>query len=205
MKKVLRISEHFYSLQGEGATMGAPSVFLRLQSCNLLCDNKWTCDTIEVWMNGEAYTIEETLNLFEEYNYIDVLQEGAHLIITNGTKTPTPALLEMVDLFNVSPKLSNAGMTEKRRIKPETIKTFNSIKHSIFKFVIAEDDDWKELKDTYLDPFTIKKEKIFLMPAADDQEMLRYNSEYVASLCIENQFNYSSRLQIELWNKTTGV
>ena len=27
----LRISEHFYSIQGEGKTMGIPSVFIRLQ------------------------------------------------------------------------------------------------------------------------------------------------------------------------------
>jgi len=33
----IRISEHFYSLQGEGKTMGVPAIFIRLQACNLMC------------------------------------------------------------------------------------------------------------------------------------------------------------------------
>jgi len=61
----IRISEHFYSLQGEGKTMGVPAIFVRLQACNLLCggygtqkDGKlhdgatWRCDTLDVWTKG---------------------------------------------------------------------------------------------------------------------------------------------------------
>ena len=237
MSKGLRISEHFYSLQGEGKTMGIPSVFLRTQACNLMCDAKWVCDTIDVWITGDQYSIEDTLDLFEKEGYTDVLFKGAHLVLTggepllqqkalvefleayyerffylpyvevetNGTKTPIPELIKYVNLFNVSPKLSNAGMNEKRRVKPDTIKVFNEIENSIFKFVIADKDDYKELCETYIEPLDIRKEKIWLMPAADDQDMLDANCQYVASLCIKKCYNYSSRLQIELWNKTTGV
>ena len=58
----LNISEQFYSIQGEGRTVGVPALFLRLQGCNLTCGGKktvltgnkqdgasWRCDTIEVW------------------------------------------------------------------------------------------------------------------------------------------------------------
>ena len=38
----LRISELFYSIQGEGALVGVPSVFVRTSGCNLRC--RW-CDT----------------------------------------------------------------------------------------------------------------------------------------------------------------
>ena len=36
----LRISESFYSIQGEGATSGYPAYFIRLQGCNLMCGGR---------------------------------------------------------------------------------------------------------------------------------------------------------------------
>ena len=42
----LWVSERFVSLQGEGATAGVPSAFLRLGQCNLSCS--W-CDTPYTW------------------------------------------------------------------------------------------------------------------------------------------------------------
>ena len=38
----MKIAEIFYSVQGEGALVGVPSVFLRVSGCNLRC--VW-CDT----------------------------------------------------------------------------------------------------------------------------------------------------------------
>lgn len=94
---MLSVSEHFFSIQGEGPTMGHPAVFLRLGGCNLLCggqgtieDSKlhngatWRCDTIEVWGKTKKYESEELLQLFEELGYCKALSNGAHLVITGG-------------------------------------------------------------------------------------------------------------------------
>ena len=34
---MLKINEIFYSLQGEGADVGLPTIFIRLTGCNLRC------------------------------------------------------------------------------------------------------------------------------------------------------------------------
>jgi len=47
MLPILRVSEVFYSIQGEGPTLGKPSVFIRLAGCNLEC--VW-CDTKFTWL-----------------------------------------------------------------------------------------------------------------------------------------------------------
>lgn len=93
----LAVSELFYSIQGEGKTIGVPSVFMRLKGCNLTCGGKntiktkqldsnatWRCDTIEVWLKGKTHKISELLDIFESENYIDFLKKGVHLIITGG-------------------------------------------------------------------------------------------------------------------------
>ena len=76
-KFTLYVSELFYSIQGEGQTIGIPAVFLRLTGCNLNCT--W-CDSVEVWRKGNRIAFEDILN--EEL--IDRLRDGAHLVITGG-------------------------------------------------------------------------------------------------------------------------
>lgn len=51
----LLVSEIFKSVQGEGVSLGAPTVFLRLSVCNLHC---WYCDTKYTWMYS-AKTLDQ--------------------------------------------------------------------------------------------------------------------------------------------------
>ncbi len=93
----LKVSEQFYSLQGEGRTVGIPAVFLRLQGCNLTCGGKqtirtgeldsgatWRCDTIEIWTKGKSYAYQELCDIWKKNNWIHFLKHGAHLVITGG-------------------------------------------------------------------------------------------------------------------------
>jgi len=53
----LKVNEIFYSLQGEGARAGEPSIFIRLSGCNLNCS---FCDTD--FSFGRTMTVEEILH-----------------------------------------------------------------------------------------------------------------------------------------------
>lgn len=231
--ETIRVSEFFYSIQGEGRTMGVPAVFVRLQACNILCDGEWTCDTIDVWKTGTKYDCFDFLK--ELSPYVKHLKNGAHLIFTggepliqdkaifnfilefyqvhrfkpfieietNGTKTPSKDLALQVDLFNCSFKLKNSGVTYERRIKMESLKALNEY-NTIFKIVVGNRKDFAEAKNI-LDKIGVSRENIYLMPPADNIEELHKMSKVVAEICKEESINLSTRLQIVLWNKTVGV
>jgi organic radical activating enzyme len=46
----IRLSEVFWSAQGEGLNIGKPSIFIRLSGCSVQCDY---CDQKEAWQDGE--------------------------------------------------------------------------------------------------------------------------------------------------------
>lgn len=244
----LAISEHFYSIQGEGKTMGIPAIFLRLTACNLMCGGRgtekdgqlhngatWRCDSIEVWRTGKQYEIGELVNILIE-NYSLQFIKGAHLIITggepllqfkalepfiellkeqlgfkpfieietNGTLTPKGQLFNYIDLINCSPKLSNSGEPENKRIKINTLSFYSLTPKSIFKFVVSRIEDMQEIYDI-VEKANIPHKKVYLMPSAKDQKELDLNTKLVSSICLENSYNFSTRLQIIIWNETTGV
>ena len=243
----LAVSEHFYSIQGEGKTMGVPAVFLRLTACNLMCGGRgtekdkqlhhgatWRCDSIEVWRSGTSYEIEEFVELFFN-KYEKYFNNRAHLIITggeptlqqkqldkflellikrlgfkpfieietNGTIIPQ-IIYEHLDLINCSPKLSNSGEPEKKRIKPDTLQFLNLSPLTIFKFVVSSSADVDEIMALITDN-NLDLAKIYLMPSAQDQDELKQNTKIVSELCMKHGFNFSTRLQIIIWNETTGV
>jgi organic radical activating enzyme len=242
-ERKLAISEIFYSIQGEGKTMGYPAVFLRLGGCNLMCggmgtqtdkelhnEAEWRCDTIEVWTKSITKPISEIL----DSKYKMELKRGAHLIITggeplmqqtslipfialikeetncfieietNGTIIPKKELLELVDLFNCSPKTKNSGNEEDIRLKPKALRAINEdSKDSIFKFVISNLYDYNEIITDFGN--YISRDKVWLMPAGENQKLLNTNKELVANICKEHNLKYTTRLHIEIWNQKTGV
>ncbi len=122
---LLRISEIYDSIQGEGLLTGTPSVFLRTSGCNLRC---WFCDTpFASWRpEGPHQTISQILGRVLEFrldhtvltggeplifrSVVELCQQlkalGHHLTIeTAGTIYRELAC----DLMSISPKLSGSA------------------------------------------------------------------------------------------------
>ena len=60
----LRVSEIFYSLQGEAARAGLPTVFVRLTGCPLRC--RW-CDSAYAFSGGWAMALADVLDEVQGY------------------------------------------------------------------------------------------------------------------------------------------
>src|SRR5688572_33012587 len=83
----MRISEIFYSIQGEGRLLGIPSMFVRTSGCNLRC--RW-CDTpYTSWQpEGKSWSVEEILGEIAKY-------PNRHVVITGGETLLEPDIVEL--------------------------------------------------------------------------------------------------------------
>ena len=60
---ILKITEIFPSIQGEGLRQGEPTIFIRFSGCNLKCD---FCDTQYAWLDGKEYSTAHILEKVEK-------------------------------------------------------------------------------------------------------------------------------------------
>ena len=155
----LRITEIFYSLQGETRTVGLPTVFVRLTGCPLRCGY---CDTAYAFSGGDWHTIPEILEKVASY--------GAHFVtVTGGEPLAQKACLELLTQlcdvgYEVSLETSGAldvSGVDLRVVKVVDIKTPGSkeseknywdniqhlLPHDQVKFVICNREDYEWSKE----------------------------------------------------------
>jgi 7-carboxy-7-deazaguanine synthase len=152
----LRITEIFYSLQGEARSVGWPTVFIRLTGCPLRCGY---CDTSYAFQGGEWYTLDDILQEVTRYN-------TRHITVTGGEPlAQKPCLVLLTRLcdagYDVSLETSGAldiSVVDKRVIKVMDLKTpgsgeaarnlYTNLQHlqaqDQIKFVLCDrqDYDW---------------------------------------------------------------
>lgn len=134
----MKISEVFYSIQGEGKRTGRPSFFIRTNFCNLrckfpsgnLCDTPYTSWNPDNPDNAGEMSIDEIVDKYKKVRCHDVVITGGEpsmyprellelckklkevnpdVYITIETNgTNAGEFLEYVDLVSVSPKLSSS-------------------------------------------------------------------------------------------------
>lgn len=158
-----------------------------------------------IFTGGEPLMQQDELISFIEFVTYQIDKHPYIEIETNGTIEPKSKLCALVDQWNVSPKLANSGMREKLRIKNNPIVKLRRQPNVIFKFVISSDEDHLEMEKKYVEPFNLRRDTIFLMPAGETRELLRETSELTVELCKKWGYRFTGRLHIEIWNKKTGV
>jgi 7-carboxy-7-deazaguanine synthase len=107
----MKVSELFYSIQGEGKLVGVPSVFVRASGCNLRCT--W-CDTpYASWEpEGEEMTVGEILDRVEGFfqrqkteeadnNVCPAKARSGHVVLTGGEPVIMPEIVELCDALKV--------------------------------------------------------------------------------------------------------
>ncbi|MEV0299090.1 7-carboxy-7-deazaguanine synthase QueE [Nocardia sp. NPDC050710] len=215
------LAEKFESIQGEGPWTGQRCVFVRFSRCNLTCG--W-CDEKSTWDWNRyhpaevsshvpvrelvAWVLERDVDLLVITGGEPMIQQPAMIALaagvgsevrvqveTNGTQAPQPELRELVDLWVVSPKLSNSGVDYGRRIVPSALKALRSTGRAAFKFVVADHGDFTEIDklaaDFGLDPATI-----WVMPEGESPAKVTAGVELLRGPAAARGWQVSTRLHI---------
>lgn len=228
----MRISEIFYSLQGEGSLAGVPSVFVRTSGCNLRCT--W-CDTpYTSWApEGAEMSIPEIVAEVRRHT------AATHVVLTGGEPMIAPGIVTLTEqlsarryhitietagtvfhpvqchLMSISPKLSNSTPTardggrwaaqhERLRIQPAVLEDLCATYPHQLKFVVMKPADLEEIT-SLLSTLGTSKENVILMPEGRDPATLRERSLWLAEICKERGYRFSPRLHIDLWGDRRGV
>jgi organic radical activating enzyme len=226
---ILKLSETFSSLQGEGPSAGAPAFFVRLALCNLRCS--W-CDTRYTW-DFERYRYEDEVREVEVSEVVEaivasgqprvILTGGEPLlqtralellvnalpaslaveIETNGTLEPSAILRERVDQWNVSPKLAHSGETAERRQRLGPLAALKSTGRAYLKLVVCSGDDRSEV-EALIDRLDWPRDRVCLMPEATSPNLHAERAPSVAALSQELSVRFSPRLHVLLWGGERG-
>jgi 7-carboxy-7-deazaguanine synthase len=227
----MKISEIFYSIQGEGMLAGVPSVFVRTSGCNLRC--VW-CDTpYTSWSpEGADMTIEQILAAVRSY-------PARHVVVTGGEPMIAPGIVELTqglkgdglhitvetagtvyrpvacDLMSISPKLANstprereegkwAAQHERLRSQPDVLKQLMAEYEYQLKFVVTSPQDMPEIAKM-LEEAGADRSRVVLMAEGTTSDVIRERATWLAEICKREGFRYSPRLHIDLWGNRRGV
>lgn len=226
----MKVSEVFYSIQGEGTLTGVPSVFVRLSGCNLRCS--W-CDTPYTSWKPES----------EEKMLGEILADvrrrwSTHVVVTGGEPMIADQIVELThklkeldlhitietagtvykpvacDLMSISPKLANstprkreggrwAAQHDRLRYQPEILRKLMAEYPYQLKFVVAAPDDLEEI-EIMLKELDADQTRVVLMPEGTTPEAIQERALWLVEICKRGRFRYSPRLHIDLWGNERG-
>lgn len=196
----LKISEIFYSLQGEGIRAGTPTIFIRLSGCKaknacyasgVICDTEFEsgeeifveelkhlvlykfpeCKEI-TWTGGEPLDqlTDEIINVFKTAGYYQTVETSGLHPAPNG-----------IDFITVSPKVAEHVI---KKNFPNGVTELRYVRH----------------KGQFIPKPEITAEHYFLSPHSDGFNINEENLKHCIELCLKNPKWKLSIQQHKLWN-----
>ncbi len=208
--QTLRITEIFYSLQGETSTVGLPTAFVRLTGCPLRCTY---CDTEYAFHGGKSYTLNDILDQVASY-------APRHVTVTGGEPLAQPdcrALLSQLCDAGYQVSLETSGALSIENIDPRVtvvmdLKTpasgeagknlwpnINALRNGDeIKFVICDrrDYEWTRLQ---IDQLKLNERDIEILLSPSQGQLA---ARTLADWILED--NLPVRLQVQLHKQLWG-
>ena len=209
----LRISEIFFSLQGETSRIGLPTVFIRLTGCPLRCTY---CDTSYAFTGGQNISVAEILRQVAEYAPRYVTVSGGEPLAQKNCLSLLGALCD--EGYEVSLETGGAldiGKVDKRVMRVVDIKTPASgeaeknrwenlpllTPNDEIKFVLCDENDYQWAKQVIHQYQLAGKCAVLFSPAHGT-----LNPTQLADWILRDRLPVRMLLQLHklLWNNTPG-
>ena len=209
----MRISEIFYSLQGETSRVGLPTVFVRLTGCPLRCNY---CDTAYAFAGGKNISLPEIMEEVQRYSTLYVTVTGGEPL---AQKNCLPLLNALCDAgYQVSLETSGAidvSNVDERVMKVMDIKAPASGEveknlwsnldylngHDEIKFVLCDEADYVWAKQMLIEKHLGAKCNVLFSPAQG-----QLSPTDLANWILRDNLGVRMQLQLHkiLWGNVAG-
>ena len=210
----LRLTEIFFSLQGESTLAGLPTVFVRLTGCPLRCSY---CDTAYAFEGGERWEFDDVVKQINEYG-------AANVCVTGGEPLAQNACLDFLkrvcdEGYLVSLETSGAisvADVDSRVIKIMDLKTPSSgevrrnlwsnvahlTKQDQIKFVVGTDEDFDWLEAKVMEyALNDRVDEVLVSPVYEQYSLERLAERILASSA---RLRMQTQLHKLIWNDARG-
>jgi len=210
---MIRITEIFYSLQGESNSVGLPTVFIRLTGCPLRCSY---CDTAYAFHGGEKMTVEDIIMEVARY-------ETCYVTVTGGEPMAQGECVELLDSLvdkGYSVSLETSGAIDLEKVNTSVVKVVDIkvpgsqeghrnryenlaylTKKDQVKFVIGDEQDYEWSKEQIAKYKLPQRCEVLFSPI-----MGRQDPTELANKILRDQLPVRFQVQLHkiLWGDTPG-
>ena len=209
----LRISEIFFSLQGETSRVGLPTVFVRLTGCPLRCGY---CDTEYAFQGGETLAISAILKQVEQYRpyYVTVTggeplaQKNSLGLLTSLCDAGYSVSLETsgaLDISKVDGRVSRIldiktpGSGEVDKNLWDNLRWINA--RDEIKFVLCDQADYQWAKQQLTEQCLYERCPVLFSPVHGELE-----ATALADWILRDRLPVRMQIQLHkyLWNEARG-